>query len=366
MSPRPIQGETPETLFERMTPIVPIRIEEARRVIAEITQRGRDDLSAVKQVRTIVRDALREHAPVGQLKIVERHASNEDPFVKYVFELPDGARIETVRIPLHKTGRFSVCVSSQVGCALGCRFCSTGALGFKRNLEAWEIIEQVRIVAKEIRAEGLGRVHGVVFQGMGEPLLNLDEVLAALAVMSNPCALAIDARQITICTAGVVPGIRRLTALGTRARLGISVTSARSALRRDLMPIEGKYPIQDVVAAAREFYEASGRLVMLAFAMLGGVNTGPEEAEAIAQLLTMMPARLSLIDFNPGAGLPFRRPTDEERGIFMDALGRLGVPVVRRYSGGQDIGAACGQLVAGGTPRVRTPRSGGQPDEVTP
>jgi 23S rRNA (adenine2503-C2)-methyltransferase len=338
----PIQGETPESLTERLKDRVPITLDEARRVIAEVTQRGRENLSLVRQVRAVVRDAVLDHAPVGRVRCVERQASSLDPFVKYVFELEDGERIETVRIPLHKPGRFSVCVSSQAGCAVGCRFCATGMMGFKRNLAAWEIVEQVRFVAREIRAESLGRVHGVVFQGMGEPMLNLDEVLEA-----------IDARQITVCTSGIVPGIKRLAESGTRARLGISVTSARAALRRDLMPIEGKYPIAEVIAAAKEFHEQSGRLVMLAFALLGGVNTDPAEAEALAKLLEIMPARLSLIDFNPAPGLPFRPPTEEERKTFVDALSRLGVPVVRRYSGGSDIGAACGQLVAGNEPRTR-------------
>ncbi len=365
LNQRPLQGETPESLLERLTGLVPMLPGEARRIIAEVTQRGRDDLSRARNVRAVVRDAVLTHAPIGRFRTVERQASNVDPFVKYVFELPDGERIETVRIPLHKAWRFSVCVSSQAGCSLGCRFCATGALGFKRNLMAWEIVEQVRVVATELREQGLGRVHGVVFQGMGEPMLNLDEVLAALAVMSNPCGLAIDARQITVCTSGIVPGIRRLTETGTRARLGISVTSARAALRRDLMPIEGKYPIDEVVAAAKDYYKVNGRLVMLAFAMLGGVNTDAAEAEAIAKLLQMMPARLSLIDFNPAPGLPFRAPTDAERRTFMDALCRLGVPVVRRYSGGGDIGAACGQLVAGGEPRARG-RTGGRAGDLAP
>jgi 23S rRNA (adenine2503-C2)-methyltransferase len=345
---RCLQGETPESLCARLDGALPIRPEEARRVIAHVVQRGNDDLAGVPQLRALVRDALPSHAPIGQLRVVERRASSVDPFVKYLFELEDGARFETVRIPLVKPGRFSVCVSSQVGCALGCTFCATGTLGFRRNLDAWEIVEQVRVIGRELRREGLGRVHGVVFQGMGEPMLNLDNVLKALAVFSNPCGMAIDARQVTVCTAGIVPGIRRLTATGTRARLGISVTSARAALRKTLMPIEGKYPIDEVIRAAREHYEASGRMVMLAFALLGGVNTDPDEATALAELLRRMPARLSLVEYNPVDGLPYRPPTEQERARFHDALSRLGVPVIRRYSGGKDIGAACGQLVAGG------------------
>lgn len=346
--PRPcLQGETPESLLSRVGSEIPLRIEEARKIVAHVVQRGHDDLVGIQQVRAVVRDTILERVPIGRIKLVDRVASSVDPFVKYLFELEDGARIETVRIPLLKPGRFSVCVSSQVGCALGCRFCATGTLGFERNLAAWEIVEQVRMVAKDLRTEGRGRVHGVVFQGMGEPMLNIDNVLRALAVLSHPCGLAIDARHITVCTAGIVPGIRRLAASGTRVRLGISVTSARAALRRSLMPIEGRYPIHEVIAAAREYFQAQGRLVMLAFTLLGGVNTDPAEAEALATLLQQMPVRLSLIDYNPVAGLPYRPPTDEEKEAFHSALARLGMPVVRRYSGGKDIAAACGQLAAG-------------------
>ena len=174
--------------------------------------------------------------------------------------------VETVRIPLERAGRYVVCVSSQVGCAMGCAFCATGMMGLSRNLEAWEIVEQVRLVATELRASGEGRVHGVVFQGMGEPLHNLDNVLQAIEMISNPCGLAVDARNVTVCTVGIVPGIERLASMRTRMRLGISITSAQTALRRSLVPIEGRYPIVEVVAAAKRFHERSGRLVMFAYA----------------------------------------------------------------------------------------------------
>ncbi|MBL8602885.1 MAG: 23S rRNA (adenine(2503)-C(2))-methyltransferase RlmN [Myxococcales bacterium] len=321
-------------------------LDECRRLVAQITQRGRDVLSGVRNVRAGVRDETARRVAVGALKVLTRQASAEDPFVKFALECHDGAVIETVRIPLEKPGRFVVCVSSQVGCAMGCAFCATGEMGLSRNLEAWEIIEQIRIVARELAATKAGRVHGVVFQGMGEPLHNLDNVLTALEVIRDPCGLAIDARNVTLCTVGLVPGIDRLTALAPRARLAISVTSARAALRRRLVPMEGHHPIAEVIAAAKRYHSQTGRLVMLAYAMLGGVNTDDEEAEALARLLDGWPARLSLIEWNPVPGQPWRRPTDDERQRFHDALGRLGVPVVRRYSGGKDIGAACGQLAS--------------------
>jgi 23S rRNA (adenine2503-C2)-methyltransferase len=350
-----LQGYTPERLMARMDAgATPLRIEEARRIIAHVVQRGNDEFASLPTIRARARTAVAETVPVGRARVVERVASSEDPFVKYLFELDDGARVEAVRIPLEKPGRFSVCVSSQVGCALACAFCATGTLGFRRSLATWEIVEQVRVIARDVRAAGLGRVHGVVFQGMGEPMLNLDAVLEAIGVFSHPCGGAIDAKNVTVCTSGIVPGIRRLTATGLRVRLGISVTSAKQAMRRTLMPIEGKYPITEVLAAAREHYERTGILPMLAFAMMGGVNTDPSEAAALRELLAEMPARVSLIDFNPVAGLPFRPPTDDERAAFHDAMTRLGIPVVRRYSGGKDIGAACGQLVA--TPATTDPR----------
>lgn len=346
-----LQGETPERLTERFSGA--LTLPEARRIIAHVVQRGGDSLLGVQQLRTAARKAVEAELPIGQVTVLGRQASQEDPFVKFAVALPDGAVIETVRIPLEKKGRYVVCVSSQVGCAMGCAFCATGTMGLSRNLEAWEIVEQVRLVAAELRASGEGRVHGVVFQGMGEPLHNLDNVLQAIEVMSNPCGLAVDARNITVCTVGIVPGIDRLAGMRTRIRLGISITSAQAALRRSLVPMEGKYPIQEVVEAAKRFHERSGRLVMFAYALMGGVNTTDAEADALADLLKRMPARLSLIDWNPIAGLPYRPPSPEERDRFHDRLAGMGVPVIRRYSGGKDIGAACGQLATESTRKSR-------------
>ncbi|MDB4928051.1 MAG: methyltransferase [Myxococcaceae bacterium] len=363
-----LQGETPERLAERFG--AALRPEEARRIVAHVVQRGGDSLLGVQQLRTTARKAVEAELPIGVVTVRERQASQEDPFVKYAIALPDGAVVETVRIPLERAGRYVVCVSSQVGCAMGCAFCATGMMGLARNLEAWEIVEQVRLVAAELRASGEGRVHGVVFQGMGEPLHNLDNVLRAIEVISNPCGLAVDARNVTVCTVGIVPGIERLASMRTRIRLGISITSAQAALRRSLVPMEGKYPIREVVEAARKFHERSGRLVMFAYALMGGVNTTDAEADALAELLKLMPARLSLIDWNPVAGLPYRPPTAEERDRFHDRLAQMGVPVIRRYSGGKDIGAACGQLATESKRKPRGRRGGesvadetAQPDE---
>jgi 23S rRNA (adenine2503-C2)-methyltransferase len=304
----------------------------------------------MRQVRAIVRDGLFHKLGLGSFELVERRASALDPFVKYVFRLADGSLIETVRIPLHQAGRYSVCVSSQVGCAMGCTFCATGTMGLRRNLHAWEIVEQVRFVAQELRAEKLGRVHGIVFQGMGEPLHNLDNVMQALDVFSHPCGLAVDARGITVCTAGWASGILALAERKSRARLAISVTTARREVRRSLMPIEKKFSLDQVMDAARVYQQMNRRRVMLSFALMAGVNTTVEDARALADAIGIgtereLPVRLSLVEHNEFEGSEFKRPSDEEFRGFVDELMRLGVPVVRRYSGGGDIGAACGQLV---------------------
>jgi 23S rRNA (adenine2503-C2)-methyltransferase len=255
-----------------------------------------------------------------------------------------------VRIPLQQAGRVSVCVSSQAGCALACAFCATGRLGLARNLETWEIVDQVRAVQARLRG---ARVHGVVFQGMGEPLANLDRVLAAIAVLTAPYALAIDARAITVCTAGLPEGIRRLGRAAPRVRLGISIGSARPELRRRLMPIAAAHPLADVLDAAAEHAALTGLAPMWAVTLLAGVNDGDDDAAALAELAldfrarTGVAPRLSVIAYNRIAdddADPFRASTAERTAAFRDALAAAGVRSHRRYSGGADITAACGQL----------------------
>lgn len=304
-------------------------------------------------------DAIAKVFRVGQLKIAAREASSIDPFVKYMFECEDGSRIESVRIPLEKQGRFVVCVSSQVGCALGCTFCATGRLGLQRNLEAWEIVEQVRQIRNELPSGT--RIHGVVFQGMGEPLANVDRVIAAIEVLHHPCGGAIDQRAITVCTVGIPHGIRRLARSTLRVRLGISIGSARRNIRKQLMPIEQANPLDEVLDATVEYVQLHGDSPMFAITTLAGVNTSNEDAQALAKLVhsfrarTGIAPRISLIPYNTiGPNLrtgeldPFTRTTHEESDRFRAQLAAIGVPVVRRYSGGGDVNAACGQLAARG------------------
>lgn len=290
---------------------------------------------------------VRDATSMPVLTCVERSLSPADGFVKYLFRGDGPGLFEAVRIPLlnrAEAPKSIVCVSSQVGCAMGCAFCATGRLGFTRNLAAWEMVEQVA----HIQRDSPHPVRGVVFMGMGEPLLNYDAVIRAAQVMSEPCGLAIAAKAITLSTAGIVPAIRRFTAEGHAYRLVVSLTTADAALRAQLMPVEVKHPTADLIDALRAYHAASGRRVTLAWTMLAGVNTRLDDARQLATLLDGLPAQLDLIDVNDPTGR-FRPPSDAERDAFRDALRAVvGIPVARRYSGGADIHAACGMLAGAG------------------
>ncbi|MGH7329175.1 MAG: radical SAM protein, partial [Polyangiaceae bacterium] len=250
-------------------------------------------------------------------------------------------------------GRFSVCVSSQVGCALACAFCATGRMGLVRNLETWEIVEQVRAVRRTLSAGE--KIHGVVFQGMGEPLANLDRVLAAIEIFSDPSAQAIDARAITVCTSGIPSGIVRLAKEAPNVRLGISIGTAIAEKRKRLMPVDDAHPLEDVIAAAAEHARITTLSPMWAVTLLRDVNDAPDDARALAALARKFHSmcgrhpRISVIPYNAISDEgddPFVRTTAEREQAFRDAMREEGVFSHKRYSGGSDVAAACGQLAA--------------------
>lgn len=293
--------------------------------------------------------ATRAAFDVSHLTLAARRPSAIDPFVKYAFYAADGAIVEAVRIPLEKQGRFVACVSSQIGCGIGCTFCATGRLGLGRNLQAWEIVDQVGQIKKELPVGS--RMHGVVYQGMGEPLANVREVVQSVRVLSDPSMLAIDARAITVCTSGLLPGMKTLFAELPNVRIGISIGSAIPEKRRKLIPIEKQHPLEEVLALAAEQARSTRIAPMLAFTLLGGVNDGDDDIAALQAMAIRFRAeanlapRISLIAYNPiGSGDPFVPASAERAEEVRKALGSVGVPVVRRYSGGADVAAACGQL----------------------
>ncbi|MBR2979127.1 MAG: radical SAM protein [Myxococcaceae bacterium] len=321
---------------------------QARRLFAALYRPGRDVAAGLLGKLDEVSPRVVDHvtaAPWGRLRVVDRRQAS-DGFVKYLFESPLGGRFEAVRIPLFDK-KHVVCVSSQVGCALGCAFCATGRLGFSRNLETWEMVEQLRVVRDEARLP----VRHAVFMGMGEPFLNYERVLRAASLFTRSGGLQISGRNLTISTAGIAPAIERFTREGHPFRLTFSLTSAIPEKRLELMPVERAYPLPVLVEAIRAFTRARGERAVIAYVVIRGVNTGPEDVEALRQLFEGIPIKLDLIDVCDASGR-FQPPDAEELRRFRDLLQVLKVPIGRRYSGGAEIGASCGNLAAtaqGGT-----------------
>jgi 23S rRNA (adenine2503-C2)-methyltransferase len=269
--------------------------------------------------------------------------SSVDGFQKLRFLTHDGLAIETVLIPLAKPGAVSICLSSQVGCAMGCTFCATARMPTRRSLATWEILDQW-VQARDIAREQGRRVTGSVFMGMGEPFLNYDRVIAAAELLRCSYAGQTAAAAITISTVGLVPEIDRYTTEGHRYRLAISLGAATDEKRARLVPVASRWPVADVMAAARRHALDRRDRVMLAYICISNENVSEDDARALGTLIGDTPVRLDLIDVTDPTGR-YAPPTPEEMHTFRDALSRhLGQPVVRRYSGGKDIQAACGTL----------------------
>jgi len=316
-----------------------IPLADARRILGAVVGRQRP-LRDARNVRREVLDRVEALSSRAELREVEK-VDAADGFRRYLFELPDGQRIESVRIPLFDT-HHSVCLSSQVGCALGCVFCATGRMGLARNLESWEMVAQLL----HVRRDSARPITGAVFMGQGEPFHNYDAVIAAAYALCDPAGARVDGRRISISTAGVIPAIRRFTAEGHKFRLAVSLNAATPEKRAALMPLERGQPLDELVDALHEHSAKRGR-VNLAYVMISGFNVGAEDAAALGRLLRGLPIRLNPIYVNDATGR-FVPPGEEEWKAFRDALGRElpGQPIVRRYSGGADILGACGMLAS--------------------
>ena len=336
-------GMLPETLAAHLRAHgVAVRDAEARRVVAHAIAHGRAGFPTSRPVPRRVETALGELVDRRPLEIVERATDPSDGFVKYLFRLHDGLLVEAVRIPLEAEGKFTVCLSSQAGCGMGCTFCATGRLGLQRHLEPWEIVAQ--FVA--IRDEAPGTVTGAVFQGQGEPLHNYSAVMRAAEILSHPCGGRIGAKAITISTVGLVPAIERYTRERRPWRLIVSLTSAIDERRKQLLPSASAWPVSELARAVRDYQQTIDDRVTIAWVTIGGVNTGRDEVIALRKHFDGVPLRFNLIEVNDARPDGFRRPTAEELDAFRDELRTLGVPVVRRYSGGAARHAACGMLAS--------------------
>jgi 23S rRNA (adenine2503-C2)-methyltransferase len=330
---------------------------EARRVMAHVLSDGRPGFPDRRPVAARVTDAIAATTDRAPLEVLERAEDPLDGFVKYLLRSPDGALSEAVRIPLEKPGTFSACLSTQVGCAMGCAFCATGRLGLSRNLAAWEMVAAFLAV----RADAPGRVAGAVFQGQGEPLANYDAVIRAARVLQDPCGGRIRAENISISTVGLVPAIRRYAREGHPYRLIVSLTSTDPARRAALLPEAARFDLADLAAALREYAAACGDRVTVAWVTIAGVNTGDDEVEGLARLLGDLPLRVNLIEVNDPREGGFRPPDLAELDRFRAALKDRGWPVVRRYSGGVRAHAACGMLASRRMAGEALPGEGGGP-----
>jgi len=306
----------------------------AQQVLHALWQRPAASFEASSNLPVSFRESLAQRYELPRLELDQRQSSR-DGTEKFLFRLRDGQAIETVAIPDGK--RLTLCISSQAGCALQCAFCATGAMGFARNLEPFEIAAQVRELAL---LEPALRPTNVVFMGMGEPLMNWRAVDPALTILNDPRGFGLGARHITVSTVGVLPGIVSLGARPEQFRLAISVHAPSDELRGSLMPVNVKYPLADVIAAARRFE----RRVTFEYVMLGGVNDSADCARRLARLARECGAFINLIPLHPGGAGAFVPTTAAGIRRFATELRRARVEVAVRQSRGLDIAAACGQL----------------------
>ncbi|MGH9684589.1 MAG: 23S rRNA (adenine(2503)-C(2))-methyltransferase RlmN [Candidatus Acidiferrales bacterium] len=312
----------------------------------------RFDIGTMTNLPAAFRTRLAGEASIALPQIVRQHAS-ADGTIRYVLALPSqtpasnnaerparGATIETVFMP--EENRQTICISTQAGCAVDCQFCLTATLGLARNLSAGEVIGQVLVAIEENRA-ALKPQTNIVLMGQGEPLLNYDAVMNALRILLDPNALAISPKHVTLSTSGIVPGIERFGQEKVRPKLAVSLNASSNEQRDRIMPINRKYPIEMVLEACRRYPLRQWEWLTFEYVLLGGFNDSPDDARRVVKLLSNLRAKVNLIPWNPG-DLPYEKPAPARIEEFRRVIADKGLPVFVRYSRGQDVMAACGQL----------------------
>jgi len=311
----------------------------ASQLLQWIHQRGAGDFAEMTNLSKALRGYLADHCEIRPPEIaLDQHSA--DGTRKWLLQVDATNRIETVFIP--EEGRGTLCVSSQVGCALACSFCSTARQGFNRNLSVAEIIGQLWVAQRELGTDR--RITNVVLMGMGEPLLNFQNVVDAVDLMMDDFAYCLSKRRVTLSTSGVVPALERLAEV-TDISLAVSLHAPDDALRNELVPINQKYPLRELLPACRNYVRDGRRKVTWEYVMLAGVNDSPAQARALARLLANIPSKINLIPFNPFPGSPYRCSSAETVAHFSEILQGYGLITTIRKTRGEDIDAACGQLV---------------------
>jgi len=308
---------------------------KARQLASWIYAKGATDFNQMTELSKDLQEKLSQIAFIDSIKLVKRQVSQKDFSEKFLFELSDGEKIETVLMWEGK--RVTICLSTQVGCPLGCTFCATGKMGFKRNLTAGEIVDQI------VALEGYHITH-VVLMGMGEPLLNYDHTLKALRIINNELGLSFAAKAIILSTAGIPPMIEKLAEESLKVGLAVSLNAPTDGKRNDLMPINKKHPLKELLEAVKYFKEKSKRRVTFEYVLIEDVNDSEKDAQELSKLIRGIRCKINLIPYNPVPDLPYKRPSEEKILAFRDYLYPRCPAVTLRLSKGEDILAACGQL----------------------
>jgi 23S rRNA (adenine2503-C2)-methyltransferase len=322
---------------------------QARQAFAWVCRPGVRDFSGMGTVRKGLRALMDQKARLSRLEpaATERSA---DGTVKFAFRLDDGAVIESVLIP--GAGRHTLCVSTQAGCAMGCRFCRTAALGFRRDLTAAEIVNQVLAAQEHLVDAGVERptprqlIENVVFMGMGEPLANYENLLGALAILMDEGGFGFSERRVTVSTCGLAPKIRDL-GRDVKVNLAVSLNAVDDATRSGLMPVNRSWGVGELLEACRAFAAPGRRVVFFEWILLSGVNDSPADARRLAESLRGIPCRVNLLPYNASPAQPYRASSQERTREFKQILHAAGYRTLVRNSRGTDISAACGQLAAG-------------------
>ncbi|MBM3858309.1 MAG: 23S rRNA (adenine(2503)-C(2))-methyltransferase RlmN [Verrucomicrobia bacterium] len=334
-----IKGLYRDELIKLITPVY-----RADQILQWVYEKQAESFDAMTNLPAPLRAKLAEEFALNALKEVKtRHAT--DTTEKFLFKLHDGSLIETVLIPatpgLTSTDdRQTVCVSTQAGCAFGCKFCASGLDGFKRNLSAAEIVDQVWQVQKLMKQ----KVNNIVVMGMGEPFANYENVLRALRILNAPWAFGIGARKMTVSTVGIVTGIRRLAEEPMQIRLAVSLHGATDEVRGKIMPINRKFPLKELMAACEYYAQVKGKMLTFEYILIENVNDMIEQAHKLAGMARRVHAKVNLIPYNPVEGLPWQRPDRDRCKVFQHVLRQAGISATLRIEKGTDIAAACGQL----------------------
>ena len=341
-----LSGYTRAELATALAELGECRSFRATQVMEWIWEKRATSFEQMSNLPPALRAELAKRYTLRPLTIVRRSQSGAGSTRKLLCQMQDGELVEMVLIPAAegsagtRSSRLTLCVSSQVGCAFGCKFCASGLHGFKRNLSTGEIIGQIFAAEHESGQ----RVDNLVFMGMGEPLANTDHLLPALRLITDRQALGLSPRHITISTSGNVPGLNKLIASGIPVRLAVSLHGATDDVRSRIMPVNRRWPLAELIPALETWQANSKHMLTFEYILISGVNDAPQHAQALSALAKKLHAKVNLIPYNPVQGLEWRRPTETACRAFRRTLLTLHIPTTMRYEKGADINAACGQL----------------------